>query len=70
MHETDAFRKTCKTEVIARWWLPQTVYCADYQRDGLFRVWCNGCCMAMSSGNKLESSAKWAASNGYVRLGD
>lgn len=69
MHETDAFRQQCRTEVIARWWVPLTQYNADYRRDGVLTIYsrevplaycrCGFCC-----------AADWARKNGYVRLGE
>lgn len=70
MHETDAFRQQCRTEVIARWWLPGCLrYHAEYQRDDRFAVYCDGVCIGYIIGT-LEDAIDWAMKNGYVRLGE
>lgn len=70
MHETDAFRRECRTEVIAKWWLPHTMYFADYQRDGRFAVYLDGVPVAYNKNGSLKRASEWCKSNGYVRLGD
>ena len=70
MHETDAFRKECRTEVVAKWWLPHTMYFADYQRDGRWCVYCDGVPIAYSLKATLKQAVRWAKENGYMRLGD
>ncbi len=71
MHETDAFRKECRTEVIAKWWLPHTAYYAQYTRDGLFCVFEEGSPVGTGVlGGDLHDAAVWCYHNGYVRLSD
>ena len=69
MHETDTFRKECRTEVVAKWWLPYTLYLAEYARCGRLSIYYDGCCTGMSD-LSLEGASTWAQQNGYVRLGE
>jgi hypothetical protein len=71
MHETDAFRRECRTEVIAKWWRPYSPYIADYSRDGVFRVYEGGTqCGPGVLGGSLEDAAEWCSRHGYMRLSD
>lgn len=70
MHETDAFRQSCRTEVIAVWWLPLTTHTAEFRRDGRFVMRSAGQVTAWFVDQDLGETAEWCKANGYARLGD
>lgn len=67
MHETDAFRDQVRTEAIARWWIPYTLYFADYTRESVLTVYHNKAILSWTAPVTLEFAELWAISNNYVR---
>ena len=70
MHETDAFRKRCRDERIARWWVPYTYAYMEYRRTGLLLAFIGTQLVGLWAGYDLESANKIARDHGYQRISE